>query len=255
MTQRGLIRILPLLALLLAGGCATTGSDLRSEHDANDVAEANMRLGVAYMQDGNFEKALEKLERARRADPEYPMAYNMLGLLHQRMGVYDKAEANFEKALGLAPKQPNILNNYGQFLCGQDRFEEAEAAFVKASENPLNNNPARALTNAGTCASVSGHTDKAEQYYRKALERNPEQPLALLQMAELQYQSEEYLSARGYLQRYANVARHSASSLWLGIRIEDKLGDKDAVSSYALSLKSNFPDSDQVRLLRESGIR
>lgn len=255
MTCRGLMQMLLFLPILMLGACSTTGGDLQTDYNANEVAEANMRLGVAYMQDGNYEKALEKLERSRRADPEYPTAYSMLGLLYQRMGVYDKAEANFRKALNLAPNESNILNNYGQFLCGQDRFEEAESAFLKAANNPLNDNPASALTNAGTCASIQGLPETAEKHYRQALQLNPQQPLALLQMAELQYQSGEYLSARGYLQRYANVARHSASSLWLGIRIEDQLGDEDALASYALALKSNFPDSDQARLLQESGLR
>ena len=48
------------------------------------------------------------------------------------------------------------------------------------------------------------------------------------------------------LQRYLAVARHSAGSLWLGIRIEQQLGDNDALSSYMLSLKNNFPDSKEA---------
>lgn len=260
MNPSGLLRTLSLLlALVLLGACATTagnsGGELQTEYEANEVAKANMRLGVAYMQDGRYEKALEKLKRAQKADPRYPTVYNMLGLLYQRMGVNDRAEHSFKQALNLAPNEPDILNNYGQFLCNQDRFADAEAAFLKSSQNPLNEKPDNALTNAGTCASIHGQTDKAETYFRQALEADPRQRQALLRMAELQYDAGEYLSARGYLQRYTEVARHNASSLWVGIRIEDKLGDEDTLSSYALSLKSQFPDSEQARLLRESGIR
>jgi type IV pilus assembly protein PilF len=71
-------------------------------------------------------------------------------------------------------------------------------------------------------------------------------------MAAISYEDAQYLPARAYLQRYLVVARHTARSLWLGIRIERKLGDVDAVASYALALSNRFPESDEARLLRES---
>jgi len=72
-------------------------------------------------------------------------------------------------------------------------------------------------------------------------------------MAQVSALLERNLSARGYLQRYLEQAPHSAKTLWLGIRIERALGDENAVSSYALLLKANFPDSDETGLLLESG--
>lgn len=253
MNYRGIVYSLPLL--LLASCTQVGGGELQTEYDANEVAQTNTRLGVAYMQDGNYEKALAKLERARKADPNYPTVHNMLGLLYQRLGEHGKAEDSFEEGLRLAPSNANLLNNYGQFLCNQNRYEEALEAFEKSGKNPLNENPARALTNAGTCALLNNDIARAEEYYRQALQRNPRHPLALLHMADIQYDNGEFLSARGYLQRHLEVARHSARSLWLGIRIERELGDSDAVSSYALLLKSNFPDSEEARQLRESGVR
>lgn len=255
MNYRVIVLILSLFGMAACAPVSGRGGELQTDYDANEIAQANMRLGVAYMEDGNYEKALEKLERARRADPSYPMAHNMLGVLYQRLGENDKAEESFKRGLDLAPSNPNLLNNYGQFLCSGDRPEEAEQAFLKARDNPLNDNPARALTNAGTCAMMNNNIDKAETYYRDALQQNPRQSLALVQMAEIQYDKGEYLSARGYLQRYLEVARHTPRSLWLGIRIERELGDSDTLSSYALLLKSNFPDSEEARLLRESGLK
>ena len=78
---------------------------------------------------------------------------------------------------------------------------------------------------------------------------------ALIQMGQISYDQGNYLSARGYLQRYLEVARHTPASLWLGIRVEKELGDKDTLSSYALLLRNNFPDSDEAALLRQSGLR
>jgi type IV pilus assembly protein PilF len=54
------------------------------------------------------------------------------------------------------------------------------------------------------------------------------------------------------LQRYLEVGAHTAQSLWLGIRIERELGDRDALASYSLQLEKSYPDSEEARLLLES---
>ena len=62
------------------------------------------------------------------------------------------------------------------------------------------------------------------------------------------------MPARGFLSRYLDANRHTPKSLWLGIRIETELGDKNAVSSYALLLRNQYTDSEEAELLSQSGI-
>ena len=71
-------------------------------------------------------------------------------------------------------------------------------------------------------------------------------------MAEVSFRQDKFLPARAYLQRYAEVGRHSSRSLWLGVQVERALGDRDAEASYALRLEKAFPDSKETRLLQES---
>ena len=244
-----IICFIPLLLL----GCNTAGNrNLQPSTNTNDVARTNLDLGIAYMQRGNYEKSLEKLNKARSADPGYYGTYNAYGLLYQLLDEPRKAEENFKKALSLNGNDSGTRNNYGRFLCQRGRFEEAEETFRIAAENPLYETPEIAIANAGTCALLEGDIEKAEKYFRQALERNPEIPTALLQMCQLSYDQANYLSARGYLQRYLGVAKHTPSSLWLGIRIERALGDTDAEASYTLLLRNNFPDSEEARLLGDS---
>ena len=54
-------------------------------------------------------------------------------------------------------------------------------------------------------------------------------------------------------ERYLELADHTAKTLWLGIRVERDLGDRNTASSYAMLLKANYPDSRETRLLLESG--
>jgi type IV pilus assembly protein PilF len=41
-------------------------------------------------------------------------------------------------------------------------------------------------------------------------------------------------------------------SLWLGIKVEQQLGDEAAARDYALQLRRKFPDSDETRKLLEA---
>jgi type IV pilus assembly protein PilF len=254
------IFLLICLVMLVPGlsGCAQTyesGGPLSTSQRSNEVAEANLNLGIAYLQRGEYEKSLEKLNKALSADPNYTPTLNALGLLYQSLGKPVEAEDYFKRALSRNAKDPSTLNNYGQFLCANNRYDQAQETFMKAASNPLYETPEISITNAGTCALRNNQPDIAEQHFRNALDKNPVVPIALIQMSRLSYDQGNYLSARGYLQRYLEVARHTAGSLWLGIQVEQQLGDKDTLSSYALSLKNNFPDSKEAELLRESGIR
>jgi len=248
-------RLIPLLLLVLPAlpGCNTTSSSAIRPTPApsHESVTRNIDLGVEYMRLGSYEKALEKLERAKEIDPDYFGTYNVLGRLYQLMGENKEAERNFRRALSLDGNDSSTLNNYGQFLCQNDRAREAEQIFKRAFDNPLNESPEIALTNAGLCLQRSGDRDKAEGYFRRALEISPTQPEALIRMAQVSYDNGKYLSARGYYQRYTEVARPSARSLWLGIQIERELGDKDAVASYILLLRNNFPDSEEAGRLAD----
>ena len=225
-----------------------------SEH-SNAVAVSNLNLGIEYMQQHEYEKSLEKLNKALAADPNFVPTYNALGLLYQRLGKNELAEQNFKHAIGINDNDSLTLNNYGQFLCSTGHYDEAQELFLKAAANPLYETPEVAITNAGTCALNNGHPDVAETYFKQALNKNPRIPTALQQMTQLSYSSGNYLSARGYLQRYLEVSKHTPASLWLGIQIEQQLGDENTLSSYALLLRNNFPDSREAGLLRESGLK
>ncbi len=244
--------------LLLNTACNQTissGQNIKTAQTTNDVALSNLELGIEYMKRGSYEKALEKLMRAKEADENYSPTYNALGLLYQQLGEVDKAETNFKKALRINNNDSSTMNNYGRLLCQLRKLKQAEEVFLEASKNPLYETPEIAITNAGLCAYNNDDKQKAENYFRQALQLNPRIAPALLTMTEISLEQNKALSARGYIQRYQEIARHTPKSLWLGIQTEQELGDKDAVSSYALLLKNTFPDSREATLLREAGIK
>ena len=98
---------------------------------------------------------------------------------------------------------------------------------------------------------MAGDQKQAEKYYRKALQLNPYLPNALLRMAELTHDNNNYLSSRAYVQRYLEIAKPSPRLLWVAVRTERALNDKLKAGEYARMLKGRFPDSDETGHLLE----
>jgi type IV pilus assembly protein PilF len=229
-----------------------SGGTIEEQRKANR-SDIYVRLAIAYMQEGQLGMALKKIKRGIELDPSNGEAHNVLAIIYQRLGENSLAEKHFGRASRLQPSNPYIRNAYGSFLCQQQRYDSADEQFRIALKNPLYKTPEVALTNAGICAKKSGDMDGAENYFRTALSRRSDFPQALIQMAQLSYDIGEPLSSRGYLQRFHKVAKHTPSSLWLAIQTERVLGDKNAEASYRMLLRGNFPDSEEMKLLRESG--
>jgi type IV pilus assembly protein PilF len=230
-------------------------NDARPVVNTDEVAVTNLNLGIEYMQLGKYEMALGRLQRAQEARPDYAPIYDVFGLLYQRLGQPKEAEQYFLQALKLDKDNPSTLNNYGQFLCSQDRVEEAEKQFMAAAENPLYDAREIPYANLGTCAYRHGQPDKAADYFTRALSLNPKIPSALFSLSEINYERKDFATARDYLNLYITFKGQSPGTLWLGIRIEHELGDKDKVSSHALLLRNKYPESEEAKLLNESGIR
>lgn len=214
---------------------------------AQGPADVYVDLAIAYLQQRQYQVAMQNARKAVAVAPRNSAAHNALALVHQSLGQTAEAERHFSEAVSLDPKDPFANNAFGSFLCGQKRYEDADRYFNQAIANPLNPQRWVPMTNAGACASSKGDNEAAEVYWRRALQINPRFAPALKRMALLSFDKQSYLSARAYLQRYLEVAPHTAETLWLGIRTERKLGDTDQSASYELLLRERFPDSLEAR--------
>jgi type IV pilus assembly protein PilF len=250
------------MLVLVTGGCQSTGGTVSSGGDNADnirvkegpdsPAETNVKLGSEYMRQGQNDVALLKFRRALAQDPQLPSAHYGIALLYERLNNDNLAENHYQQAISLDPLYSDAQNAYGVFLCKRKKYSDADLHFNQALKNPLYATPAIAYSNAGFCAFEDNKMDKAEVYLRKSLQLDKRNFAALFQMARVMYEKNDYLKARAYLSRYHNVVKPSPQSLLLGIRTEEKLGDKDAVSSYRLLLKSEYPDSVESMNLDES---
>ncbi|MCG5515392.1 MULTISPECIES: type IV pilus biogenesis/stability protein PilW [unclassified Ectothiorhodospira] len=248
-------RLIPATILLLAlvlTGCAAAPEVQDQQHRA---ARVNVELGLHYMRQNQLQQAKSNLERALGQDPGSAQVHAAYALLQQRIREPEKADRHFRRALDLDPDNAVVRNNYGTFLCRQDRLEEAETAFTKAAEDPLYSTPEVAWTNAGICALKYPDEELAEQYFRRALEVNPNHADALYEMMRLADENDRYLQARAYVQRLMEVANPTPEILWVCYRAELALGNRDASGDCALRLKNDFPDAQETQRVLEREAR
>ncbi|MEX0959746.1 MAG: type IV pilus biogenesis/stability protein PilW [Burkholderiales bacterium] len=250
-------RILILALIPVLAACAQSGSSTGQQpaEDAQSRAQIHTELGAAYYGAGQYAVAIEELEIALSADPDYVPAINQLGLVHLTLGQDGKAQQRFERALRLAPDDPSVNNNYGMFLCERGRERDAMRYFAKALENPLYRTPEVAYVNAGLCARSKGDEVRAEEFLRKALSAAPDQPQALFNLAEISYRKADIVAARAFVTRFHQVSVPSAESLWLAARIENMLGNRNALASYGAQLNRRFPEAPQTRAFNEGNFQ
>ena len=173
----------------------------------------------------------------------------MFGLTYMELGEDRLAEENFAKALKLAPNNSDVNNNYGWYLCNRKREKESIAYFLNAVKDPLYTQPHKPLNNAGICSRRSGDNVQAEEYFRRALRLAPDDPQIHLQLADLNFGRNNLPQARLHLTRVLEFSNASAEVLWLAVRMNRKMGDRNAEASNALKLKQRYPESREAKLL------
>ena len=239
----------------MAAACAlvVTACATASGQSKKDVAKANVQLGTEYLQQGRLDLALENLEKAVKADPGSATARAMIAMLYARLGRDGSADENHRLAAELVsadtPDYGMVHNNYGTYLCDHARWSDAEEHFLAAAKSRLYETPEAAYENAGLCMLKAGQVQAAEGHFRSALALKPDMARVLFHMAQIHYDTRSYLLARAFIQRREAATQIDAPGAWLGLQIEEALGDKEAVQRYALTLKGRFPDSDETKLL------
>lgn len=149
-----------LLGLLLAG-CVS--QPVQTEFDRSEAVKARVNLALAYLEQHDFPKARENIDKALAHDEKDYLPYSVLAYYYQLVGEVENAANAYEKALSLSQSRPDVLNNYGTFLCKQGKFEEAYRQFEAAlqSEQPYYHQ-ADTLENIALCAHSAKHSEKQQ---------------------------------------------------------------------------------------------
>jgi len=245
-----------ILAAALLAGCAVQPTDGGSgvantqvDNESRQRARAFTDLAGAYFARAQYKVALDELRKAIIADNRFGPAYNVYGLIYMELAEDKLAEENFRRAIELDRSDSEARTNFGWFLCTVGRYDEGLEQFSTALRNPLYAHPEQAMANAGLCAEKKGDLALAEANLLKSLKLQPDNPNTVLKLAGLHFRQDRLMESQRLLGRHAELAPPTAESLWLGLRLERKLGDRAQEAAYGLQLRKRFPDSNEARLL------
>lgn len=245
-----------LSACMAISGCAGTGgasaarsSDIPTEFDETDArrrARIRMELAVGYFEQGRTTVALDELKQVMAADPTFADAYNLRGLIYMRLNDYQQAEESFRRAVALNPRDSGTVHNLGWMYCQQRRFDEADKTFDQALANPVYGDMAKTLMAKGLCQTNAGKPAEAEKSLARAYEMDAGNPIVGYNLAALLYGRGEFPRSQFLLRRINNSQLANAETLWLGVKVERKLGDRVAAAQLADQLRRRFPQSREV---------
>lgn len=228
-------------------GVPRTESD---QTDADRRSSVRMELAAGYFARGQFNIALDEIKQALLVKPELREAINLRGLVYAAMGESQLAEESFKSALRLYPRDADILHNYGWMLCQQQRWPDAQVQFDLALAQASYRAPSRTLLAKGVCQARSGRMVEAELTLAQAFELDPASPAVAVNLAEVLYRNNKLERARFYIKRVVSQKEPSnASSLWLALRIEKRLGNNLAVDEYSQVLRRGHPQSPETQAL------
>lgn len=237
-----------IVGLLVLSGCVTTTDSPKTKINVQEALEANVQLGMTYLQKGDRENALRAFSKALETDSKSAEAHQGMALVHQINGETDAAEKSFKRALkGRADfSMSGVELSYGRFLYEQERFDEAKAHFEIASEDLTFKSRANALYYVGLASQKIGDEVRAAAAFQHSLNLNPRLAPAAIELAEYSFVKRDYTETKKYLDLFVRINnRQTARSLWLGIRIERIFGNKDKEASYSLALKNLYPYSKE----------
>jgi type IV pilus assembly protein PilF len=255
---RGLAAML--IALASLGGCATPGGPpaapigdskdrvtASDESDASKRATVRMELAAAYFGRGQMTTALDQVKLAIQADPTLSEAYNLRGLIYANLGDDKLAEESFRRALQLNSRDADVMQNFGYFLCQKKRYPEANALFEQALAVPQYRDRSRTLLAQGVCYAFAGQLPESEATLLRAYEVDPANPSTAVNLAEVLFRRGDFERARFYIRRVtANPALVSPQTLWLGARIENKLGNRRGAQELGDQLVGRYPSSREA---------
>jgi len=216
------------------------------EPEARKRARIRLELAVGYFEQGQTTIALDELKQSIATDPTYGEAYSLRGLIYMRLNDSRYAEESFRRALNINPHDSNVMHNLGWLLCQQAKYPDAQQYFSQALANPQYGERAKTLRAQGLCQVRAGLREEAEISLVKSYEFDPSNPVTAYNLSLLLLQRGDLVRSQFYVRRLNNTELANAESLWLGVKVERRIENRDAMLQLAAQLLKRFPQSREA---------
>ncbi|MGC2473224.1 MAG: FG-GAP-like repeat-containing protein [Candidatus Sulfotelmatobacter sp.] len=197
---------LKISAVFLAALAAAAGLFAPASR-SNPLEAARLNnLGVAYMNQQLFEKALKQFQQAAEADSRFVIARLNEGVAYLNLQKVDDAKAALEDALKQDPKNPNAWYSIGLLAKNTGDAQNAIEAFKHVIE--VDPNDADTWYFLGTSYAQAKQFPQAIDAFDHALKINPLHASAEFGLSRAYQQSGDTEHARGHLKRFQYITQN-----------------------------------------------
>ena len=160
-------------------------------------------VGLALMDDHQFDQALGKFQTACILDPASDVGCLNTGIALLNMRHYDDARQLLEKSAERDPQSPRAWFNLALLERATGHPDAAFEDFQKVAAL----DPDDAITHyfLGFLDAQAGHLDKASAEFRRAIEIDPFQASAEYGLAEIEHDSGDAAGSRAHFERFSHI--------------------------------------------------
>jgi len=196
-------------------------------------AEALHGLGALAYQRGDFDRAIEYIERSIALDSRNPVFYNTLGMAYRAKGAAEAAVISYRKGLAIDANSSTLQANLSRAwfdLLAIDRSSALTHLIQMARQYHR-----------------AGNFKQAGNLYRQLLDREPNHPDGLDGLGTLAYQQNQFDRAIEYFQQAIDRSSENPSYHHnLGVTYQAKHQSAEAAACYRRSIELD-PNLEQPR--------
>jgi tetratricopeptide (TPR) repeat protein len=157
--------------LLLKDDRSNEAKDIFRDIESFDPIKCNIGLGLAYIKEKDYSRAIMAYDTALLADCNNIFALNSRGITFAKLQDYAKAIQDYDAAIKINSSYALLWDNKGNALYGQGKYDEAIKAFDNATH--LDQNDSYAWNGKGNALLAKGKYVEAIDAYNNVTRIDP----------------------------------------------------------------------------------
>ncbi len=208
-----------------------------AKHPHVDTA---LRLANAFLALGRLTNAEIDAELALSHKPDCPPCYLTLAQVAERQGNTEKALSYLVKAKRLAPEDPEVLFQFGKVCLERNLLDDALTALNKAAElKPENDTYVYTL---GSANFGKGHLEEALSIFQRLLKKHPQDSFLPYAIGAVYFQQSKYTEAEASLEQSLAAQPDQVPAKYYLALTFDAVGDDDRAVPIFRDLVKAHPD-------------
>ncbi|MDD2337403.1 MAG: tetratricopeptide repeat protein [Geobacteraceae bacterium] len=177
--KNGLVIVL-LFVFALSAGCGAMEASRKK-------ASYHLQMGLSYLTEGNYTKALIDLTEAEKVTPDDPVLLNYLGQAYYFKKRFDLAEPKYLRAIELRSDYSEARNNLGATYLELQQWDNAIKQFTLVFNDIFYQSHDEAAMNLALAYYGKGDYGMALSLLRPVIANNPRSPVARLNLGRVYF--------------------------------------------------------------------